>query len=80
MESRFTEVQEAVRKDIESIFGFLQVRFKIFLQERDEWSNYIVIRINEVCAIFHSFIVQMGSGALLNRTISNFSFLPQDQV
>lgn len=57
--------QEAIRKDIERVFGCLQRRFKILRQERHEWSNSQLILISQACDILCNMIVKRAvSGEL----------------
>lgn len=51
-EERMTKRQEAIRKDVERFFGYVQGRFKILRQELFEWSDEQIVLISNVCVIF----------------------------
>lgn len=46
--------QEAIRKDVERFFGCLQGRFRILRQDREEWSDELILLDADVCIILHN--------------------------
>jgi len=57
-ERYMTKRQEAVGEDIERFFGCLQGGFKIFRQERGEWSDENLEQITNTCVLLHHMIVK----------------------
>ena len=63
-ESKYTKLQEGVRKDIERCFGVLQARFFILRRESYQWYKDDIINISYSCVILHNMLVRMNqSGA-----------------
>ena len=58
-ESNYSVRQEAVRKDVERLFGVLQTRFEILRREMRKWDFNELVRITNVCIILHNMIVRM---------------------
>ena len=58
-ERRYSGNQEAVRKDVERLFGVLQSRFEILRREMRGWDVEDVVKISQVCVIMHNMIVRM---------------------
>ena len=56
-ERNMTAAQESRRKDVERLFGVLQVRFRILRQEFNEWRHENVTEILEACVILHDMLV-----------------------
>lgn len=65
-EAHMTQRQEAIRKDVERLFGCLQGRFKILRREWFEWDLDFVIAVSEVCVILHNMLVQLRLGGGMN--------------
>ncbi len=55
----FSARQEAIRKDIERLFGVLQSRFGILRLEFETWDLDNIISIANTCVILHNMIVRM---------------------
>lgn len=58
-ERSYTRVQESIRKDVECLFGVLQLRFGIMRRENQRWDLNEIVRIGNVCVILHNIIVRM---------------------
>lgn len=58
-ESRYTTLQEALRKDIERCFGVLQAKFETFCKESHYWDNKFIFRVSGVCFTFHNMVVRL---------------------
>eukprot|EP00171_Calliarthron_tuberculosum_P002978 IDg2978t1 len=59
-ESRYTKLQEALRKDIERAFGVLQARFQVLRRESFLWCKNDVVAVSETCVILHNMLVRMN--------------------
>lgn len=60
----YTMAHEGFRKDIESIFSFLQGRFLVLRRESELWNVEKVVSVSELCVILHNLLVGMQkSGA-----------------
>lgn len=58
-EKLYTNVQEALRKDIERCFGVLQARFNVLRQENKMWYLESIVTQSQACVILHNLIVTM---------------------
>jgi hypothetical protein len=57
-ESIFTVAQEAIRKDMERVFGVLQARFAIIRYPALRWNRETLGKIMRACIIMHNMIVE----------------------
>lgn len=58
-EGKYSAFQEAVRKDVERLFGVLQTRFEILRREIRKWELDSIIQITNVCVLLHNMIIRM---------------------
>lgn len=56
-ELKYTELQEALRKEIESCFGVLQAHFQILRKESHYWDEKLIVRVSDVCVTMHNMLV-----------------------
>jgi len=61
--------QEAVRRDLECLFEFLQGRFKILRHEVHGRSDEQVILVSHVCVILHNMIIQIKKSGELEKEV-----------
>ena len=54
----FAQRQEAVRKDVERVFGVLQARFAIVKNPALFWDKVKIEKIMRTCIILHNMIVE----------------------
>lgn len=54
----FAKVQEAVRKDVERVFGVLQARFAIVKGPAHMWKPKDLAQVMKTCIILHNMIVE----------------------
>ena len=52
-------MEESQRKDVECLFGILQVRFGILRRENQRWDLNEIIRIGNTCVIIHNILVRL---------------------
>ena len=56
--SLFAKTQEAVRKDVERVFGVLQARFAVVKSPSNLWDKNKIANIMRACIILHNMIVE----------------------
>ena len=66
----FSKLVDAIRKDIERAFGFLQARFKILVEACRQWYKEDMEYIMKVCIIMHNMIVE-DERVLPDQTLAN---------
>lgn len=70
-ESRYTKLQEALRKDIERCFGVLQARFQILRKENHYWEDSFIVRISGVCVTLHNMMVRMNQYGMFDEEVQS---------
>lgn len=66
-EGKYSSFQEGVRKDIERLFGILQIRFAIMRREFLGWDINEILKITNVCVILHNMMVRMNQNGDLTE-------------
>ena len=56
--SLFAQTQEAVKKDVERVFGVLQARFAVVRNPSHLWDKDKIANIMRACIILHNMIVE----------------------
>jgi hypothetical protein len=51
-------MQEALRKDVERVFGVLQACFSIVSQPAQSWKKLNLHKVMKICVILHNMIVE----------------------
>jgi hypothetical protein len=58
----FQKLQEAVRKDVERLFGVLKIKWGILNMPTKLWAKEDINLIVQCCAILHNLIIRRGGG------------------
>jgi Plant transposon protein len=80
-EKYFSKRQEATRKNVERLLGFIQGRFNILRREWLEWDINFILQFSEVCAILHNMLVELRrDGKLDDEFDANGNRIPDESA
>jgi len=64
----FNRLQEALRKDVERLFGILLARFHVMLHPCRMWTVPCVVHTTETVTILHNMVVEARRGKFFSRS------------